>query len=91
MNRTPCVCVIDGATGRRQVRCDSAEVRFTSISEEAARRYVASGEPMDKAGAYAVQGMGGMFVKSIIGSPSNVIGLPMHLVRQMLIDIGWKL
>ena len=46
---------------------------------------------MDKAGAYAVQGMGGMFVKSIIGSPSNVIGLPMHLVRQMLIDIGWKL
>ena len=85
------VCVIDGATGRRQVRCDSAEVRFTPISEEAARRYVASGEPMDKAGAYAVQGMGGMFVKSITGSPSNVIGLPMHLVRQMLIDIGWIL
>ena len=85
------VCVIDGITGRRQVCCDSAEVHFTAISEDAARRYVASGEPMDKAGAYAVQGMGGMFVRSITGSPSNVIGLPMHLVRQMLIDIGWKL
>ena len=46
---------------------------------------------MDKAGAYGAQGMGGMFVRSITGSPSNVIGLPMHLVRNMLRSIGWEL
>lgn len=85
------VCVIEGGTGRMQVRCDSAEVHFCVISDDSAIRYIASGEPMDKAGAYGAQGMGGMFVKSITGSPSNVIGLPMHLVREMLMEIGWKL
>lgn len=85
------VCVIDGPTGRTDVRCDRAEVHFVSFDDDAARRYIRSGEPMDKAGAYGVQGMGGMFVSSIKGSPSNVIGLPMHLVREMLRDIGWQL
>lgn len=85
------VCVINGANGEVKTEYDCARVFFTEISEEAAQRYVDSGEPMDKAGAYAVQGMGGMFVSFIEGSPSNVIGLPMHLVRQMLIEIGWKL
>ena len=85
------VCVIDGVSGVCNVDVDCTLVQFTTISEEAARRYIATGEPMDKAGAYAVQGMGGMFVSSVQGSPSNVIGLPMHLVRRMLLDIGWKL
>ena len=85
------VCVIDGKTGRKLTRCDSTDVYFTEIDEEAAWRYIRSGEPMDKAGAYGVQGMGGMFVRSVSGSPSNVIGLPMHLVREMLRSIGWKL
>ena len=85
------VCVIDGATGEKQVKVDTAEVCFQYIDDDSALRYVQSGEPMDKAGAYGVQGMGGMFVKSINGSPSNVIGLPMHLVRDMLRSIGWKL
>ncbi len=85
------VCVIDGETGNEDVRCDAARVRFVHIDEAAARRYIASGEPMDKAGAYGVQGMGGMFVSSIEGSPSNVIGLPMHVVRDMLKKINWEL
>lgn len=85
------VCVIDGETGCEDVRCDAARVQFVHIDEESARRYIASGEPMDKAGAYGVQGMGGMFVSSITGSPSNVIGLPMHMVRDMLKEINWEL
>ena len=85
------VCVIDGETGKEDVRCDEARVRFVDIDEKAALRYIRSGEPMDKAGAYAVQGMGGMFISSVEGSPSNVIGLPMHLVRDMLRNINWEL
>ena len=85
------VCVIDGKTDAMDVRCDCATVQFVPVDDAAALRYIASGEPMDKAGAYGVQGMGGMFVSSITGSPSNVIGLPMHLVREMLIQIGWEL
>lgn len=85
------ICVIDGQTGEKQVRTDSAQVFFTQVERDAALRYIASGEPLDKAGAYGVQGMGGMFVSRIEGSPSNVIGLPMHLVREMLRNIGWKI
>ena len=85
------VCIIDGGTGRELVCCDRALVRFVTIDEDTAKRYVATGEPLDKAGAYGVQGMGGMFVSSLEGSPSNVIGLPMHLVRNMLREIDWEL
>ena len=85
------VCVIDGASGEEFVRCDEVKVHFVEIDEVSAKRYIASGEPMDKAGAYGVQGMGGMFVSSVEGSPSNVIGLPMHLVREMLRKINWEL
>lgn len=85
------VCVIDGRTGKKDVRLDRTEVHFVPFDDQSALRYIHSGEPMDKAGAYGAQGMGGMFVSSIIGSPSNVIGLPMHLVRDMLLSIGWEL
>lgn len=70
--------------GQCDARFDEARVQFTPLTEEAIARYVAGGEPMDKAGAYAVQGQGGMFVRRIEGSYSTVIGLPMHLVREML-------
>ena len=48
-------------------------------------------EPLDKAGAYAVQGRAGAFVRSIHGSPTNVIGLPLETVARMLREAGWKL
>ncbi|MCK6525162.1 Maf family protein [Myxococcota bacterium] len=52
-------------------------VRFRALSEAEIRGYVATGEPMDKAGAYGIQGVGGFLVKSIDGSYSNVVGLPL--------------
>ena len=54
-------------------------VEFASLTAEEIRRYVATGEPLDKAGAYAVQGRAAVFITRIEGSFSNVVGLPLHL------------
>lgn len=83
------VCLLT-ADGREDARVDVTRVRFVALSEETISRYALSGEPADKAGAYALQGIGGMYVDRIEGSYSNVIGLPMHLVRRMLMDAGVK-
>ena len=77
------VCLVDEA-GTCDLRADETRVLFSDMTEADIQRYVASGEPMDKAGAYAVQGRGGMYVERIEGSYSNVIGLPLALVRKML-------
>ena len=84
------VCVIT-PEGQADTRCDASRVHFVSLTDADIDRYIASGEPMDKAGAYAVQGRAGMFVSRIEGSYSNVIGLPMHLVRDMLRSAGFEL
>ena len=81
------VCLID-PSGQEDVRYDEARVHFVTLTEQEIDWYISSGEPRDKAGAYAVQGRAGMFVSRIEGSYSNVIGLPMHLVREMLISTG---
>ena len=63
---------------------DRTLVRMTSMTDDEIARYVSGGEPMDKAGAYGLQGKGGIFVESVDGSPSNVIGLPLHLAARLL-------
>lgn len=80
------VCVM--RDGQADVRYDTSRVLFVKLDPETIARYVSTGEPMDKAGAYALQGRGGMFVQSIDGSYSNVIGLPMAMTRDMLIQAG---
>ena len=84
------VCVIVPG-GKMDVRCDASRVHFVPLSDADIQRYIGSGEPMDKAGAYAVQGRAGMYVSRIEGSSSNVIGLPMHLVRDMLREAGFSI
>ena len=54
------------------------KVRFRSLTAKEIRWYVATGEPADKAGAYAMQGKGGFFVERISGSPTNVVGFPLE-------------
>ena len=65
-------------------RVDVTTVEFAELSEADIAWYVSSGEPMDKAGAYAVQGLASRFVTRVEGSYSNVVGLPIALVYQML-------
>jgi nucleoside triphosphate pyrophosphatase len=62
---------------------DTAQVQFTDLTEEIIRWYVATGEPMDKAGAYAIQGLGGLLVARVEGSPNTVIGLPVHRLPEL--------
>ena len=67
-------------------RVEITAVEFDRLSPDEIDWYVASGEPMDKAGAYAIQGLASRFVTSITGSYSNVVGLPVHVVSRMVKD-----
>lgn len=68
-----------------------AHVDIAPMTEEEITAYAASGEPDDKAGAYALQGLGGIFVERVDGSPSNVIGLPVRLLARLLREAGLPL
>ncbi|MEN8164218.1 MAG: Maf family protein [Acidobacteriota bacterium] len=67
---------------------DTAIVRFSPLDDAQINWYVATGEPMDKAGAYAVQGAGGLLVHSITGSPQTVIGLPINRLPELFGALG---
>ena len=70
--------------GTIDVRLERTDVEVAPLSDAEIDWYIQSGEPMDKAGAYAIQGLASRFVTSIRGSYSNVVGLPVSLVCQML-------
>ncbi len=74
--------------GRELCGVDTAKVYFMQLTEENIRRYIATGEPMDKAGAYGIQGRAGVFISHIEGSPSNVIGLPLGLLTRFFDEAG---
>lgn len=71
-----------------ETRVAESEVRMLPLSRQEIEWYVATGEPLDKAGAYAVQGIGAMFIDSIHGSYTNVVGLPLAMLFQMLRKAG---
>lgn len=64
------------------------EVHMASLSNSDIERYIASGEPLDKAGAYAIQGKGAVFIESINGCYSNVVGLPLRKLTKLLKKLG---
>ena len=66
-------------------------VRFAPLSAEEIAWYVDSGEPLDKAGAYGIQGLGALFVDSVEGNYSNVVGLPLPLTYRLLREAGFSL
>lgn len=74
--------------GRERAACVRTLVSFRRLDEAAVARYVESGEPMDKAGAYAIQGLGGGLVDRIEGSYTNVVGLPVPEVLDALSECG---
>ena len=80
------VCLLVGKD--QQIVIVATDVSFKPISEAQMQRYWQSGEPLDKAGAYAIQGLASAWVKFIRGSYSNVVGLPMCEVNSMLTKVG---
>jgi len=78
------VCVLDAATGRKSVHVERTGVVFRALTDGEIDAYVATGEPMDKAGAYGIQGGAAAFVESFRGSYENVMGLPVESAGLML-------
>lgn len=85
------VTLRDPASGKVGTDVASSSVRLRALEPGEIEWYVATGEPADKAGAYALQGIGGLFVESICGSSSNVIGLPLPLLYSLFPRLGWDL
>ena len=81
------LCVTDTATGRRTLCVERTRVRFRPLTEAEIDAYVATGEPSDKAGAYAIQGGAAGFVEAFEGSYTNVIGLPTERLQEILDDM----
>ena len=69
--------VVAGAARDAWVKLSTTDVEFRLLDQAAIERYVATGEPMDKAGAYAIQGLGGALVARVSGNVQNVVGLPL--------------
>lgn len=81
--------LIDLPQGKTLVRCQVTEVYFADVSEGQIAAYVATGEPLKCAGCFALEGKGGLFIEKISGCHSNVIGLSLPLLRQMLDQLGY--
>ncbi len=82
------LCLIDTVTGETRVSRDETFVSFRTLSPDEIRAYVLSGEPMDKAGAYAIQGGAGRFVSEVNGSYDNIVGFPSELFLQEVRQMG---
>lgn len=78
------ICLINTYNDTVVTDCDCTEVRFSELNPRQIRNYINSGEPMDKAGAYGIQGLGGAFVEGINGCYYNVMGLPLNKLYKAL-------
>jgi septum formation protein len=81
------VACLDLMTGKQLIQHRMTEVTMRPLSVEQIQRYIASGEPRDKAGAYGIQGIGATIVDSIQGCYFNVVGLPLSLLSRMLNEL----
>ncbi|MGO9857553.1 MAG: Maf family nucleotide pyrophosphatase [Acidimicrobiales bacterium] len=81
-------CLIDTSTDRRVSRLGSSAVRFGRPTDSELSAYVATHEPLTLAGAFSIEGLSGPFVDAIDGSPSNVLGVSLPVVRALLAEVG---
>lgn len=79
--------LINTSTNKILKNTEVTEVIFSELNEEDIRKYIQSGEPMDKAGSYGIQGKGGIFIEKISGCYYNVVGLPLNRLNKMLKEI----
>jgi septum formation protein len=82
------VAVVDSRTGREASISVVSQVRMAGYSDATLEAYVATGAPLDKAGAYAIQDLGGALVERLAGSYTNVVGLPVEETRRLLAEFG---
>ena len=82
------VSIIDAKARKELLDYEITKVKFRKISGKEISKYVATGEPMDKAGSYAIQGLGATFVSKIDGCYSNVVGLPLFKLAESLKKFG---
>lgn len=85
------ITLIDAATGREASDYTITRVRFAEMREPEINWYVSTGEPLDKAGAYGIQGKGGLFVEEIVGNYHNVVGMPLPLLYKLVAEMGYSL
>lgn len=83
------ICLVDGSSGREQSVFERTRVHFAVATREEITAYVQSGEPMDKAGAYGIQGRGAIFVEKIKGDYNTVVGLPLRRLYVLLRHFGF--
>ncbi|NEQ32035.1 MAG: septum formation inhibitor Maf [Leptolyngbya sp. SIO4C5] len=82
--------LLDTRQQRQQVRTQVSKVFFAQVSDRQIAAYVASGEPLNCAGAFTIDGKGSLFIEKVEGCYTNIIGLSMPLLRQMLDDLGYS-
>ena len=70
---------------------DRSEVRIAALDEDEISWYVSTGEPLDKAGSYAIQGLGALFVERVVGNYTNVVGLPLPLTRSLFRQLSYDI
>ncbi|HEY9747194.1 MAG TPA: nucleoside triphosphate pyrophosphatase [Allocoleopsis sp.] len=83
--------LIDLTQNKSLVRCRVTRVYFANVSDRQIEAYVATGEPLNCAGCFALEGKGSAFVEKLEGCHTNVIGLSLPLLRQMLTDLGYDI
>jgi septum formation protein len=81
-------CVIDAATGKQVTAVGATTIRFGTPTDAEIAAYVGTGEPLNMAGAFTIEGLGGWFVESIDGDHNNVIGISVPLLRRLFLDLG---
>jgi nucleoside triphosphate pyrophosphatase len=81
-------CLIDAGSGRWARAVAETVVRFGRVTDTEIRAYVATGEPLRVAGAFTIDGFGGLFIDGVEGDPANVVGLSLPLLRRLLAELG---
>lgn len=85
------IAIINTTNQKKAVEVCKTRVKFSPLTSSEIDWYIASDEPFDKAGAYAIQGYGSIFVEEISGNYLNVVGLPIPLLRRLLQEVGGEL
>lgn len=85
------VAVVDAGSGQEEVCFEVTKVWMKALTSKEIEAYILTGEPFDKAGGYAIQGFGGLLIERINGSYSNVVGLPLGKLRELLLRFGLDL